>query len=56
MNHKIPIMSKPPQLKQSEEGVIVVHEDLGVQLRMNPEMVMRKTAFNGSANAIARMY
>ena len=49
-------MSKPAQMKQTEEGMKVVHEDLGVQLRMNPEMVMRKTAFNGSANAIAKMY
>ncbi len=35
---------------------MIVHEDLGVQLRLNPELVMRKTAFNESANAVARMY
>ena len=25
-------------------------------MRLNPELVMRKTAFNGSANAVARLY
>ena len=48
-------MAKPSQQKQSEEGLIL-HEDLGVQLRLNPELIMRRTAFNGSANAVARLY
>ena len=50
-------MPKPGKFKLTEDGEsMIVHEDLGVQLRLNPELVMRKTAFNGSANSVARMY